>query len=190
MEDKTKNAKLNESEQRLSTLPISKLFWIYVGNGLLYTFIQVIQMQVDGVFVGNGIGAIGLASVALTNPIIIFSSSASLLFVMGGEFPLCRSIGQKSQGGSAAVLCDMHIDMFSYIWTVVNSVADLCGPSCEIAGCFRRSGAVYKAIPDRLSHYVRAAGCGTKCSAVFQCNRKTVFSNKMDAGCKCCRNWY
>lgn len=79
---------------KLATMPISKLFWIYVGNGLLYTFIMVIQSQADGVFVGMGLGSLGLAAIAITTPIVIISAAASLLFVMGGSSLASEALAQ------------------------------------------------------------------------------------------------
>lgn len=130
----------NKEETRLGTQPISKLFWLYMGNGLLYTFIQVIQGQADGIFLGNGVGALGLAAVALTNPIIIFSAAASLLFVMGGSSLCSEALAQNKREDArqyyaiSTVTCFLMFAILSVLMLIfIDPVLKLFGASGEVA---------------------------------------------------------
>lgn len=73
------------SDKMLGTAPVNKVFWAYLGNGLFSMFIMIMQGVADSIFVGRGVGTVGLAAMAVCSSVHIILSACSLLFVMGGS---------------------------------------------------------------------------------------------------------
>ena len=116
-----KEQTLNYGDNALGSAPINKLFWAYIGNGLLYTFIMVLQGQFDGIFIGNGVGTMGLAAIAICASVQILSGATQLLFVMGGSSLAAEALARGDEEEAreyyaiSTVTCFMLIGIISII---------------------------------------------------------------------------
>lgn len=68
----------------LRTAPIPRLFLSYTLPALVSMLVLSTYVVVDGIFVGQGIGELGLAAIGLSVPIFTFFTGVELLFGIGG----------------------------------------------------------------------------------------------------------
>lgn len=68
----------------LRTAPIPRLFLSYSLPALVSMLVLSTYVLVDGIFVGQGIGELGLAAIGLSVPIFTFFTGIELLFGIGG----------------------------------------------------------------------------------------------------------
>lgn len=70
--------------QRLGTQSVTKSFFQYFIPTILGMMLMSINIVVDGIFVGNGVGSVALASVTIAVPVFSIIISISLLIGVGG----------------------------------------------------------------------------------------------------------
>lgn len=68
----------------LRAAPIPRLFLSYTLPALVSMLVLSTYVVVDGIFVGQGIGELGLAAIGLSVPIFTFFTGVELLFGIGG----------------------------------------------------------------------------------------------------------
>ena len=68
----------------LRATPIPRLFLSYTLPALVSMLVLSTYVVVDGIFVGQGIGELGLAAIGLSVPIFTFFTGVELLFGIGG----------------------------------------------------------------------------------------------------------
>lgn len=123
----------------LGTAPVNKLFWTYLGNGLLYTFVMIMQGVADSVFVGRGVGTLGLAAMAICASIHIVSSAVSLLFVMGGSSLAAEALAKGNREEAreyyaiSTVTCFILIAIVSILCIIfINPLSRTLGADNEV----------------------------------------------------------
>ncbi len=80
-----KQTKQNKKEKLdLRNAPILKLFFSYSLPAFVSMLVLSTYVIVDGIFVGQGIGELGLAAIGLSVPIFTFFTGIELLFGIGG----------------------------------------------------------------------------------------------------------
>lgn len=79
----------------LINTPILKLFLSYFMPSFISMFVLSTYVIVDGIFVGNGIGEIGLGAIGLVTPIFSLFIGIELLFGIGGAALVSMSLGKN-----------------------------------------------------------------------------------------------
>ncbi|MGL4450587.1 MAG: MATE family efflux transporter [Sarcina sp.] len=84
----------NQEENILGTEKISKLFIKFVIPSVIAMVITGMQMVVDGIFVGNFVGANAMASISVGGPFLQIVIGFSMLMSIGGLSYMGRSLGE------------------------------------------------------------------------------------------------
>ncbi|WP_106495669.1 MATE family efflux transporter [Lentibacillus sp. Marseille-P4043] len=90
---------MSSLNQRLATQSATKSFFQYFIPTLLGMMLMSINVVVDGIFVGNGVGSVALASVNIAVPVFSIIISISLLIGVGGGtlYSMAMGEGNKKQ---------------------------------------------------------------------------------------------
>lgn len=83
-------------QQDLMNKPIKKLFFHYFFPAVFGMLLMSVNMLLDGIFVGHGVGEIGLAGVNLAAPIFTVIFAISLWIAVGGATNFSTAIGEGS----------------------------------------------------------------------------------------------
>lgn len=83
-------------QQDLMNKPIKKLFFHYFFPAVFGMLLMSVNMLLDGIFVGHGVGEIGLAGVNLAAPIFTVIFALSLWIAVGGATNFSTAIGEGS----------------------------------------------------------------------------------------------
>lgn len=88
----------NASENReLGTKPIGPLVRKYCAAGLIGLFFQAFQISTDGYLVGNGLGAVGLSTIAIVVPLLSFAMAIGCLIGVGGTSLAAIDLGRNQE---------------------------------------------------------------------------------------------
>ena len=79
----------------LINTPILKLFLSYFMPSFISMFVLSTYVIVDGIFVGKGIGEIGLGAIGLVTPVFSLLIGIELLFGIGGAALVSMSLGRN-----------------------------------------------------------------------------------------------
>src|SRR5690625_5714474 len=87
--------------QRLRTQSVSKSFFQYFLPTLFGMMLMSVNIVIDGIFVGNGVGSVALASVNIADPVFSIIISIALLIGIGGatlySIAMCEGAPQRAQ---------------------------------------------------------------------------------------------
>lgn len=87
---------MSETHDSLKHQPVKKVFLRYFFPSLLGMMLMSVNILIDGVFVGNGVGAEGLAGVNLAMPVFSLIFSIALWIGIGGGTMYSIHIGEGS----------------------------------------------------------------------------------------------
>ena len=76
---------MEKKQPKLGTDPISKLLWIFAPPAIIGLLINASYNLIDRIFVGNGIGALGLAAITVSFPSMISQLALGLMVGIGGS---------------------------------------------------------------------------------------------------------
>lgn len=88
---------------------IPKLFFSYFFPALFGLFILSTYVFFDGIFVGRGVGALGLAAVNLCVPIFYLFMSLEMLFGFGGAALASRALGSEEGNRAREIFASVVI---------------------------------------------------------------------------------
>lgn len=86
---------MNTQQPQLGTDPILKLLLIFAPPAIIGLLINASYNLIDRIFVGNGIGALGLAAITVSFPSMILQLALGLLVGIGGSVNFAVSLGQN-----------------------------------------------------------------------------------------------
>ncbi|MFD2672402.1 MATE family efflux transporter [Marinicrinis sediminis] len=84
------------THDNLKQLPVKKVFMQYFVPSLIGMMLMSINILIDGIFVGNGVGAEGLAGVNLAMPVFSLIFAISLWIGIGGGTLYSMYIGEQN----------------------------------------------------------------------------------------------
>lgn len=86
---------LKQDKLDLKNASIGRLFLSYAIPSFISMLVLSTYVVVDGIFVGHGIGELGLAAIGLSVPIFTFFTGIELLFGIGGAALVSMALGAK-----------------------------------------------------------------------------------------------
>lgn len=86
---------------------IKKLFLSYFIPSLISMLVLSTYVIIDGIFVGQGIGSIGLAAVSICLPIFAFFTGIELLFGIGGSALSGIALGSNKAHKARVIFCSI-----------------------------------------------------------------------------------
>ncbi|MFT0800017.1 MATE family efflux transporter [Bacillus swezeyi] len=116
---------MTETHQQLMRLPVNKVFFKYFFPATFGLLLMSANILIDGLFVGNGIGAPALAGVNLSYPVISLIMAIALWIGIGGATKYSISIGvnrlQKASSiFSLAVSSSLIVSMLFGVFGILN----------------------------------------------------------------------
>src|SRR5699024_9709073 len=81
---------------RLETQSVSKSFYQYLIPSLIGMSLMSVNIIIDGIFVGHGVGSVALASVNVATPMYSVFLSIGLLIGIGGGALYSISVGRSN----------------------------------------------------------------------------------------------
>ncbi|WP_227396040.1 MATE family efflux transporter [Jeotgalibacillus aurantiacus] len=129
---------MSSTHSRLLQQPVHKVFYQYFFPSLLGMMLMSVNILIDGIFVGNGVGEIGLAGVNLAMPVFSLIFSISLWIGIGGgtvysinmgEGNVEKARGVFSQALASTILILTAIGLIGYF--NVETIAGLLGANAE-----------------------------------------------------------
>lgn len=85
----------NTVQTDLGTEKISKLLWRFTVPAVVGLVVNSLYNIVDRIFVGNGVGALGLGAIAVSFPVVIFMMAVGMMVGVGGSVNFSVRLGQK-----------------------------------------------------------------------------------------------
>ncbi|NYT18862.1 MAG: MATE family efflux transporter [Methanosarcinales archaeon] len=95
------------SEDELAVESIGKLFRKFALPAVFGFIISGVQITIDGYFIGNGVGTLGLTSVTLVYPLLIAMVATALLIGTGGASLVAIELGKGDRGRAHSIASDM-----------------------------------------------------------------------------------
>ena len=114
---------MNQSE-RLGTQKISKLLILFALPSVFSLVLHGFYNVVDRMFIGRGIGQLGLAGVSLCFPILIMIFGVCLLFSMGGAALISLRLGENKKEQAELILGNV-ITLITSVGILVTIVGTL-----------------------------------------------------------------
>lgn len=105
--------------QRLENQSAMKSFFQYFLPTLFGMMLMSVNIVIDGIFVGNGVGAVALASVNIAVPVFSIIISIALLIGIGGGTLYSISMGQ-GESTQAKQIFTMSIVLMSIITIIIS----------------------------------------------------------------------
>ena len=102
---------------------IVPLFWKYSLLALLGSILQTCSLIADGIFVGNGIGSIGLATIGIITVLWVVTASLAGMFGVGGGTIISTKLGEGDVEGARKAYATIVI--FSFLFALLISVIAL-----------------------------------------------------------------
>lgn len=112
------------ASNKLGTQTVSKSFFQYLIPTLVGMTLMSINIVIDGIFVGNGVGPVALASVNIAVPVFSIIISLSLLIGIGGGALYSMSVGRGDMDQAQKVF-STSIALVAIIIVVVSFVSYL-----------------------------------------------------------------
>lgn len=79
----------------LATVPINRLIWKFAIPGIISQVMSAVYNIVDQIFIGWGVGDLGIAAANIALPLSTLITALSALFGMGGAARFNLAVGQK-----------------------------------------------------------------------------------------------
>src|SRR5699024_6634466 len=95
VENKTESGDSMGSAERLATQSVRKSFFQYLIPSLVGMALLSVNIVVDGIFVGHGVGTVALAGVNIASPVFSVLLSFALLVGVGGGTLYSISLGKQ-----------------------------------------------------------------------------------------------
>src|SRR5690625_2310767 len=104
--------------QRLGEQPVAKSFFQYFIPTLLGMMLMSINIVIDGIFVGNGVGSVALASVNIAVPVFSIIISIALLIGIGGGTLYSMAMG-RDEAMQAKQIFTMSVVLITIITIIM-----------------------------------------------------------------------
>ena len=156
---------------RLGTEKIGKLIAEFAIPAIAGMFFNGLYNIIDGIFMGHGVGEVGLATATVSMPIMQFSMAVSTLLGAGGNALVALRLGEGRKeeaekilgvcftlGLLAAVLCTVLLNVLMEPLLRLQGVNDAIIESCETFIRIISFGMVLQFLGMGFNNYIRTAG--------------------------------
>lgn len=181
--------------------PITPLFWKYSLFGLAGLILQACSVVADGIFVGDVIGPMGIATIGIIASLWTIAIALMALFGIGGATVIAAKLGEGDEEGArqtyaAVTIFSFIVSIILAVWALfnVNNILTFLGATPDILPYARDYAIPYFiVIPFCITggavyYYTRAVGkpaAGTvaySIPAILCITLEYIFLYKMDFG--------
>lgn len=113
---------MGTANHKLATQSVAKSFFQYLIPTLFGMMLMSVNIVVDGIFVGNGVGSVALASVNIAVPVFSVIISIALLIGMGGGtlYSIAMGKGDHIKAQKTFTLSMVFITVITIVMTVIS----------------------------------------------------------------------
>lgn len=207
---------MSETHETLKTKPVKQVFFQYFFPALFGMMLMSINILIDGIFVGRGVGEEGLAGVNLAMPVFSLIFSISLWIGIGGGTVYSMHIGREepdkarnafSLSTASSLVILAVIGTLGYLF--IEPIAYMLGANADTFGSYRRlldrfisaglvdcpSAAPQHLCPERWQSYPVYGGAGSDCHSEhwtellydLPVGKRGIWGGISDSTGKCCR---
>jgi len=161
---------MDRSEEMLNK-SIGKLLWGFSLPAIVGMVVNSLYNIIDRIFVGRGVGSLGIAATTVAFPIMIALMAVSMLIGVGATALISIRLGQQKKdeaekiAGNAVVMMVLLPTVLAVIFLLFSDpILIACGSSAEVlpyARDFTRvimMGAVFSSIGMGVNNFIRAEG--------------------------------
>lgn len=161
----------NTKQLQLGTDPVPRLLWIFALPAIIGLLINASYNLIDRIFIGNGVGALGLAGVAVSFPTTVLQMAFGLMVGIGGSVNFAVSLGQKKIPRAERIFTNavMLIVLLAVIFIIIHflfleSLLQLYGATPTIMPYAKTylkitlCGALFMMTNMTLNNFIRASG--------------------------------
>jgi len=115
---------MKQRETLLAEEPIKKLFWRMSTPAMIGMIVVALYNIIDTIFVGHGVGALGIAGTAIFFPVYMIVMSIGQVFGLGGTSIISRKIGERKKSDAELVMGNVISLIFisSVLITIVGMI--------------------------------------------------------------------
>ncbi|HWR38932.1 MAG TPA: MATE family efflux transporter [Patescibacteria group bacterium] len=118
--------KTETHSQMMGEEPIRKLLWRFSLPAIVGMLVNALYNIVDSIFVGNSVGAIGLAAVTIAFPVMILMMGVGMLVGLGAAALVSIRIGEQKMPQAEKILGHaLSLSVVSAVITTAAGLADL-----------------------------------------------------------------
>ncbi len=157
--------------QAFGSASIPKLVLMFSVPAIISMCVNAFYNIVDRYFVGQGVGALGIAGITLCFPIMLFIMAMSMIVGVGGNTLFAIRLGEKKYhqasiilNNSLVLLIMMAFGAFAFGELFMEPLLRLFGASDQtlpVASSYMRIillGAVFQTIAPGMNHFIRSMG--------------------------------
>ena len=150
---------------------IGKLLMKFSIPAIIGMLVSALYNIVDRIFIGRGVGSLGIAGVTIGFPIVTVIMSFAILISVGASAFISIKLGEKNHAGAEAILGNATVLLFitSLIITIIGLVAT--GPLLRLFGASKTTlpyakaymqiilcGTIFQMIEFGMNSFIRAEG--------------------------------
>lgn len=189
--------------KELETKPIGHLLWMYALPAVISQIIASIYNIVDRIFIGHGVGALAIAGLAITFPLMNIIHAFGSLIGVGSAARMSIVLGKKDQEWAENILGNSLIFTFIlsgfvvlFCYLFLDRILMLFGATAETVAYAREymiyilPGMFLITVTFNLTGLIRASGYPTKAmlimagGAIFNIILDPIFIFALDLGIK------
>lgn len=132
---------VGKQERQLGVMPIKSLYTKYCISTLVGMLAQALMVVLEGIIIGNGMGALGLATISVIMPLEMLSLALGGFFGLGISSAAAIKLGENDIEGAKMIfsqgfwLCLFFVILLSIlIYFNAETVASLLGATTDIMG--------------------------------------------------------
>ena len=157
--------------QAFGSASIPKLVLMFSVPAIISMCVNAFYNIVDRYFVGQGVGALGIAGITLCFPIMLFIMAMSMIIGVGGNTLFAIRLGEKKYqqasiilNNSFVLLIIMAVSAFALGEIFMDPLLRVFGASDQtlpVASAYMRIillGAVFQTIAPGMNHFIRSMG--------------------------------
>lgn len=166
--------------QELATKPIGKLLWIYALPAVISQIISSVYNLCDRIFIGNGVGDLAIAGLAITMPLMNIVHAFGALVGAGSSARISIVLGRKDVQWAEKILGNSMLLTFFFgalfvpaIYIFLDPILMLFGASAETISYAREymlivmPGMFLTTLTFNLTGLIRATGYPTKAMLIL-----------------------
>lgn len=160
-----------DKSNALGEQKISSLLWNYSGPAIIGMVVNALYNVVDSIFVGRGVGEIGLVAVTIAFPLMMILMAVGMFVGLGSGALISIKLGQKDKPGAELILGNAVMLVIILVLTTtmlslwfLDPMLVLLGATAEVMPYARDfatiilGGSIFMHVSFSLNNLIRAQG--------------------------------
>lgn len=161
---------MNQSRQ-LGEIPVPKLLLKFSVPAIVGMVVNALYNIVDRIFIGNGVGSLGIAGITVSFPVMLVIMAFSMLIGVGANSLIAIRLGQKRNEDAEAILGNAVSLLITISLTITVLGLSLLDPMLKLLGASEQIlpyakdylqiillGAVFQSTGMGVNNFIRSEG--------------------------------